>query len=345
MAVQTSFYSNTVTVGGTEVSVTAGGTTIQAQTAAGAFALVVDVNALAAGDEYEIAYYEKTIFGGTQRRVVLANLVGAQANPIWTSDHIQLGVGWDFAIKKIAGTDRSLSWTVRAIQANPIFEPATLNLTGWWRTNFSASPWKGNGSAGGSGSQDVSEATNPPAQGATVNGLIPPDFDGTNDVLSGAAISTFFGASLQSGAMLLNIDAVGTGTPSGGDGEIISDNTGVWAIGTRSSSGNKAYFQAFDTGWRSVELAVTIGSWVAFFWKHDGVNLSFKVDPRAAWTTAACGALSAVTGALRVGSARGSFSKFFNGRIADVLLANQNFSDATFTNIASYYNARYGLTL
>jgi hypothetical protein len=69
---------------------------------------------MAAGDEYEVALQEKVISGGTQRRSVLANLIGAQSEP-FISPTFLLGEGWDFTLKKIAGSDRAFSWSIRAV--------------------------------------------------------------------------------------------------------------------------------------------------------------------------------------------------------------------------------------
>lgn len=104
-----------VTVGATEVSVIAGGTTIQADGTNAVVTLWVDVNNMAAGDEFEFALYEKCISGGTARRVVLANLVGAQADAMFITGPFHVGIGWDFGIKKIAGTDRAFTASIRSV--------------------------------------------------------------------------------------------------------------------------------------------------------------------------------------------------------------------------------------
>lgn len=115
MALNTALYTlSAVTVGTTEVSVTAGGTTIQTRTDNVVASLWVDTANMAAGDEFEFALYEKAISGGTARRIVLASLVGAQADALFITGPFHLGVGWDFGIKKIAGTDRAFSASVRS---------------------------------------------------------------------------------------------------------------------------------------------------------------------------------------------------------------------------------------
>lgn len=116
MALSLTLYTmSAVTVSSTEVSITAGGTTIQTNTNNVVASLWVDVNNMAAGDEYEIALYEKCLSGGTARRLVLANLIGAQADALFVTGPFHLGVGWDFTIKKIAGTDHAFTASVRSI--------------------------------------------------------------------------------------------------------------------------------------------------------------------------------------------------------------------------------------
>ena len=102
------------TVGSTEYSIVNDSTTIATDTTACVASLWVDAANMAAGDEFEIAMREKVIAGGTQRRIVLGCLVGAQAAPFVTGP-FELAVGWDFTIQKIAGTDRAFDAAVRAV--------------------------------------------------------------------------------------------------------------------------------------------------------------------------------------------------------------------------------------
>lgn len=108
-------YAFTATVSTTEYSCTANSTSIQTRTTPGVFQLCVDgIANMVAGDTYEIALQEKAITGGTQRRTILGYLEGAQGE-LWFSAPMILGVGWDFTLKRLAGSDRSLSWSVRSV--------------------------------------------------------------------------------------------------------------------------------------------------------------------------------------------------------------------------------------
>lgn len=116
MALNNALYSQSAqTISSTEYSLTNNSTTVATVTTTGIISIWLDVNALAAGDEFELALREKVVSGGTQRRMVLANLVGVQVDAMFVTAGWQVGVGWDVTLKKIAGTDRAISWTIRSI--------------------------------------------------------------------------------------------------------------------------------------------------------------------------------------------------------------------------------------
>lgn len=109
----TEAYTYNTSTSSTELSITGGTSSIQSQTTAGFYQLWVDANAMAKGDEFEIALYEKVEgTGGTQRRMVLGRLQDVQSK-LWFSPILPLINGFDFAIKKIAGTDRTIEASVR----------------------------------------------------------------------------------------------------------------------------------------------------------------------------------------------------------------------------------------
>lgn len=62
--------------------------------------------------------------------------------------------------------------------------PLGLSFSGFWRANYSASPWVGLATAGASGGRNLTEGTNPPTTGTAQNGYTPAAFDGVNDRLS-----------------------------------------------------------------------------------------------------------------------------------------------------------------
>lgn len=83
------------------------------ETSDGVFQLVLDVNAMVAGDITLIRIKEKGISGGTQRKIKTYTLVGAQSDPIWISEAFMLLHGWDMTIEQTDGTARSYPWSIR----------------------------------------------------------------------------------------------------------------------------------------------------------------------------------------------------------------------------------------
>lgn len=113
----TELYSVTETVSTTEWSFTTDTAGPDADTTDGVFQFVADFNALAIGDRFEVRVYEKVSSGGTQRLleswpITLGILNG---KPLWVSPAIILMHGWDFTIIKLAGTDRSITGSVRQV--------------------------------------------------------------------------------------------------------------------------------------------------------------------------------------------------------------------------------------
>ncbi len=74
----------------------------------------MDLNALVAGDEYEFKVYEKVVSGGTQRVAYRCTFAGAQPDPIWVSIPFSVKNGWDMTLDRLAGSDRTIAWSIRA---------------------------------------------------------------------------------------------------------------------------------------------------------------------------------------------------------------------------------------
>lgn len=116
MAINLALYTGSaVTVSTTEISLTAGTTSLQSRTDSVVPSLVLDCNAVVAGDEFELAFYEKAISGGTQRKEIVGYINGS-TGPLylWTLG-IPVGIGWELSIKRTAGSDRAFTWSIRAV--------------------------------------------------------------------------------------------------------------------------------------------------------------------------------------------------------------------------------------
>jgi len=84
-----------------------------ASTTVGMFQAFIDLNALAAADVFEFRVYEKARAADTQRLCFYARFANAQAAPIYLSPALILGAGWDMTLIKVAGADRTITWSIR----------------------------------------------------------------------------------------------------------------------------------------------------------------------------------------------------------------------------------------
>lgn len=114
MALTEAFSISAVTIGVTEWSIVNNSSSIATSTAAGWYCCLIDFGtAIAAGDTFEFKVYEKVLSGGTQRLVYSFPVTGVQSAPIWPSPTLPLMWGWDMTLKKLAGTDRAISASIR----------------------------------------------------------------------------------------------------------------------------------------------------------------------------------------------------------------------------------------
>lgn len=111
----TQAFSGSETVSTTEHSMTTDTAGPDVDTTAGCYQAFIDVNALANGDTFEFRVYEKVLSGSTQRCVFVHAWTHAQGtdNAIWVSPPLLLLHGWDMTLKKSAGTDRAIDWSIR----------------------------------------------------------------------------------------------------------------------------------------------------------------------------------------------------------------------------------------
>lgn len=109
-------YSGSNSISGTEFSITLNSTSgaPASKTDKGTISLVLDVNPVAAGDQFLVTLYDKCRSGDTQRKVATWVITGAQAEPEFMTPPLMIGEGWDFTIKKLTGTDRTIISSVRA---------------------------------------------------------------------------------------------------------------------------------------------------------------------------------------------------------------------------------------
>lgn len=245
------------------------------------------------------------------------------------------------------GLGLALDLGLRSSSGAAAFDPATLALSAWYKAPFTASPWTPTASAGASGTNgDLTEATNPPASGATLGGQATADFDGTNDLLTSASgTTTFLTGAAWSAVVLFRADAAAAdngATLRRLNPALIGAGNLKWGIYYASDGVSLSQTDGASTDERVV--AASTGAWHLAQAKFGSGNLSLRVDS-GAWST--LGGLSNGsfdTTVLRVGKNQ-VFSVFYDGRIAEIMLAQTALPDATFDQIKSYVNAWTGQSL
>lgn len=85
------------------------------QTTDGVYQFFVDLGNLVAGDQFRFRLYEKYDSAGTQRIVDEWIFPGAQSKPGFMTPAFALGEGWDFTAMRLAGSDRTIGWSIRKI--------------------------------------------------------------------------------------------------------------------------------------------------------------------------------------------------------------------------------------
>jgi hypothetical protein len=113
MAIAESF-QNSATMTTTEFFLAANSTTQGAgQSTDMMVQLFLDVSALANADEYRVRAWDAISSAGTVRIIMEWTISHAQSEPIWASPALILLHKWDFSVTKLAGTDRSIAWSIR----------------------------------------------------------------------------------------------------------------------------------------------------------------------------------------------------------------------------------------
>ena len=110
----TNAFTGTATIGTTEYSLPNASTTLTPRTEVGVYQVFIDTSAMQTGDQYEISVYEKVTSAGSQVGIYQAVITGTMADS-WVSPSLILMFGWDVTVKKLAGTNRSIGWSIRQV--------------------------------------------------------------------------------------------------------------------------------------------------------------------------------------------------------------------------------------
>lgn len=111
----TELYAGTQSVTTTEWSLSGDDDSLASLTTAGVYQVFLDVSNLVGADLFRIRIYEKVQSGDTQRVVYEAFIGGPQATPVWVSPSLILMNGWDVSLYRLAGADRTITWSIRQV--------------------------------------------------------------------------------------------------------------------------------------------------------------------------------------------------------------------------------------
>lgn len=109
----TEAYTGTATISATAYSLPNNSTVAASIVTDGVYQVFVDFSALTVAESYRIQVLEKVTSGGAQREVFSAIVRGS--TPSFVTPSLILIHGWDVLVTKLAGTDRSISWSVRQV--------------------------------------------------------------------------------------------------------------------------------------------------------------------------------------------------------------------------------------
>ena len=109
------YTNDSASISTTEYGLASDSTSITYQTTDGVFQFFIDFVNMAAGDQYRVKLYEKYDSGGTTRLVDEWIFTNAQSKPMFVSPSFVLGEGWEITVTRLAGTDRTIYWSIRKI--------------------------------------------------------------------------------------------------------------------------------------------------------------------------------------------------------------------------------------
>ena len=233
-----------------------------------------------------------------------------------------------------------------AAGARALTDPASLALTAFYR-DYTNPAWGGTASAGtsGSGSNDLTDPGNEPAQGTALNSHGTADFNGTDDfLLAEGTLDTYSAATALSGWILCNPDTVASTRYL-----VSSYNGGLHLEVWTDASGNASIRLNALSDVAIRTIAASAYSLITF--RYDGANIQIGVNeaPGASDgnSVKAYSSNITLTGTVRVGANYNGLATldYFDGHVAEIGLTDTLIIDNTFADIKAYINARYALAL
>ena len=117
MAISEPFQSS-ATISNTEYFLAAASTTQgSGQATDGVIQCMLELNNLVAGDIFRIRAYDAISSSGTARAIFEENIAGPVGTPNYVLPSLVLLHKWDFSLLRVAGSDRSIAWSIRRLGA------------------------------------------------------------------------------------------------------------------------------------------------------------------------------------------------------------------------------------
>lgn len=218
----------------------------------------------------------------------------------------------------------------------PPFDPATLALAGFFVGYTGASPWEGTASAGTSGSEDLTEATDPPANTGPIA-----EFDATlSQKLTGDALSDFFDADGWGIHLRIYIPSGQPADPGNGNrytlGSILVDSGAYFGVFPHDSGISVECADGIGAA-SNVTLAVTEDAWISVQIRYNhAANGKIQIrEGGGSWSEQTYGAIGDLSGLLRMGCNYDA-SAFATFQIKACLISDYAPDDTECTDVLSY---------
>jgi hypothetical protein len=231
----------------------------------------------------------------------------------------------------------------------PLFNPATLALTGWWKAYPGASPWSGSASTGTSASYTATLAAGSDLSFNTLSGNTYASWtaDSGQYYTTATNFGNFFSSS---GGFYAGLVRPNTATADLGAGQRRSNGHCFWSDGPTaggyigcgaSSTGPFAYMYGSSTSYKDLvyPLGNPLNVWMAIFMYWDGTTLYLQVNNGAPISVGAT--LTTYTNPIFFGRSTVA-TKSYGGDTAEYMFSNINLA-SSISNIYSYFKGKYPL--
>ena len=224
--------------------------------------------------------------------------------------------------------------------------PLDLPWTGFWRANYTGSPWPGVESHGPTLGRDLSDGVSPPVGGTAQNGYTPADFGGVASILRTAepAEGNYLGATTATVHAVVSVRSAPTpGTYVFDDPCIIAtENSATIALGVSSSGVALGIYTSGGGPVQTAYVALSAGYHVIQA-RLDGTNAEVRVDGGAWSSVAATDFAADPTNVLVVGADYTGAAQFLDALVLELGITSQALTDAQLDAAEAAAVTRYAL--